>query len=175
MLHDRIEDYRQTFERLFIQDEDMLNRLGQIHYPIPKTLAAAASASLDLHLRQAIGRLEHDGDLTRIRSLCDRGTAWGYQPEHAFLAKALSEALQRTISRLDPEADFATLTAPVELLLDASSLLGISPDLWQAQNHLVDASVRLSDLGVMGDPLRAVFANLASRLRISHDLLGWRP
>ncbi len=175
VLHERIDDYRQTFERLFIQDEDMLIRLGKIHYPIPKPLAAAATASLDLHLRQAIARLEEDGDLTRIRSLCERGSAWGYQPERAFLAKALSEALQRTISRLDPDGDFTTLTAPVELLLDASSLLGVSPDLWQVQNHLIDASVRLFDLGVMDDPLRAVFANLATRLGVSQDLLGWRP
>src|SRR5262249_9935187 len=62
VLRDRIEDYRRTFERLFTQDEDMLNRLGKMHYPIPKSLGSAASSSLDLHLWHAIARLEEDGD-----------------------------------------------------------------------------------------------------------------
>ena len=110
-----------------------------------------------------------------IRSLSERGSTWGYQPERGVLASAISEALQRTIGQFDPDADLGSLAALAELLLDAASLLGLTPDLWQAQNHLVDASVRLSDLGVMDDSLRAVFANLASRLRISQDLLGWRP
>ena len=175
VLQDRIEDYRQTFERMFTQDEDMLNRLGQVRYPVPKPLGAAAATVLDLHLRQAIARLEQDGDLGQIRSLCERGNIWGYQPDRESLAKSLSEALQRTLSRLDPEADLAALAALAELLLDAASLLGITPDFWQAQNQLLDASVRLADLGVMDDPLHTVFANLAAKLRISRNLLGWRP
>ena len=48
VLQDRIEDYQRTFERLLAQDDDVLNRLGQMHYPIPKPLRAAASSYLDL-------------------------------------------------------------------------------------------------------------------------------
>ncbi|MEA2632253.1 MAG: hypothetical protein QOE66_2472, partial [Chloroflexota bacterium] len=73
VLHDRIEDYRRTFERLFAQDEDLLNRLGRVRYPIPKPLGTAASASLDLQLGREIARLERDGDLSSIRTLCERG------------------------------------------------------------------------------------------------------
>ena len=62
-----------------------------------------------------------------------------------------------------------------EQLLDAATLLGIAPDLWQAQNQLLDLYVRLSDLGAMDDPLRSVFAKLALKLKICQDLLGWRP
>jgi alpha-amylase/alpha-mannosidase (GH57 family) len=175
VLHDRIEDYGRTFERLFAQDEDMLNRLGQMHYPIPKPLGAVAGASLDLQLRHAIARLEQDGDLTGLRTLCERGHTWGYQPERELLSQTLSEALQRTIGRLDPEADLPALAATAELLLDAAALLRIAPDLWQAQNQLLDVYVRLSDLGAMNDPLRSVFAKLATKLKVSQDLLGWRP
>jgi hypothetical protein len=172
VLRDRIEDYRQTFERLFAQDEDMLNRLGKMHYPVPKPLGAAASSSLDLHLGHAIARLEEDGDLGPIRTLCERGSTWGYQPDRALLAKTLAQALERSVSQLDRDADFAAMA---EQLLDAVSLLGIAPDLWEAQNQLIDVSVRLSDQGVMSEPLRAVLASLAGKLKIREDLLAWRP
>jgi alpha-amylase/alpha-mannosidase (GH57 family) len=175
VLEDRIEDYRRTFERLFAQDEDMLNRLGQMHYPVPRPLGAAAAASLDVQLFHAIVRLERDGDLGLIRSLCERGNSWGYQPDRALLANSLSEALQATISGLDPEADIAALAAHAELILDAAALLQVAPDLWQAQNQLLDRSVRLADLGVMDDQLRGVFVRLANRLKINEPLLGWRP
>jgi alpha-amylase/alpha-mannosidase (GH57 family) len=175
VLEDRIEDYRRTFERLFNQDEDMLNRLGQMHYPVPRPLEAAAAASLEVQLLQAIARLEQEGDLRSIRTLCERGCAWGYQPQHTLLSKSLAEALQSTIGRLDPSADLAALAAHAELILDAAALLGASPDLWQAQNQLLDASVQLADLGKMDDGLRTVFAKLAARLKISDHLLGWRP
>jgi hypothetical protein len=175
VLQDRIEDYRRTFERLFAQDEDMLNRLGQMHYPVPKPLGAAAAASLDVQLLQAIARLEQDGNLAPIQSLCERGNLWSYQPDRTLLAKALTEALQVTISRLDPDANLAALAAHAELILDAAALLGATPDLWQAQNRLLVRSVRLADLGVMDDQLREVFAGLAARLKISDHLLGWRP
>jgi alpha-amylase/alpha-mannosidase (GH57 family) len=175
VLRDRIEDYRQTFERLFTQDEDMLNRLGQMHYPIPKPLGGAASASLDLHLKQAIARVEQDGDPTLVRTLCERGSTWGYQPQRDLLAQSVAESLRRTIARLDPEADLAALANLAEQLLDAASLLGVEPDLWQAQNLLLDASVRLTDLGVLDPEIHAVLARLAGKLKLSPDLLGWRP
>jgi hypothetical protein len=175
VLQDRIEDYRRTFERLFTQDEDVLNRLGQVHYPVPKPLGAAAAASLDVQLLQAVARLEQEGSLASIRSLCERGNLWSYQPDRPLLAKSLSEALEATISGLEPGADLAALAAHAELILDAAALLGAAPDLWQAQNQLLDRSVRLSDLGVMDDQLRAVFGRLAARLKISEHLLGWRP
>jgi alpha-amylase/alpha-mannosidase (GH57 family) len=177
VLRDRIDDYRQTFERLFTQDEEILNRLGKMRYPIPKPLGAAASASLDLHLEHAIARLEQDGDLTPIRALCERGSTWGYQSERAVLAKSISEALERTIGRLAPEAeaDLTALAALAEQLLDAAAVLGIEPDLWKAQNRFLDVSVRLSDLGVLDEPLRTVFATLASKLKICQNVLGWRP
>ena len=86
VLQDRIEDYQRTFERLLGQDDDVLNRLGQMHYPIPKPLRAAASSYLDLELRRELDRLDTEGSLERIRSLYERGKTWGYQPEHELLS-----------------------------------------------------------------------------------------
>ena len=43
VLEDRFADYQRSFELLANQDEEVLNRLGQLSYPIPKPLRAAAS------------------------------------------------------------------------------------------------------------------------------------
>ena len=89
MLEDRFADYQRSFELLANQDEEVLNRLGQLGYPIPKPLRAAASTYLDIHLRDEIGRLvrgEADS-LDGIEHLVERGRAWGYRPERDVLEK----------------------------------------------------------------------------------------
>ncbi|MCA1685788.1 MAG: DUF3536 domain-containing protein, partial [Planctomycetia bacterium] len=134
VLHNRIEDYQRTFERLTREDDDVLHRLGQLRQPIPKPLQAAASSYLDLRLRQELERLEHDGGLESIGDLYGRGRAWGYQPETALLEKVLSEALRRTLRALAPSADLPALVARARQLLDAAALLGISAGRWEVQN-----------------------------------------
>ncbi len=175
VLQDRIEDYQRAFERLSRQDDDLLNRLGQLGYPIPKPLRAAASSHLDHRLKQELARLETDGSLEPIRTLHERGRTWGWEPDTALLAQELSEALRRIVRGLDPSADLPTLAAKVRPLLDAATLLGISVDVWEIQNQLLDAYRRLADSGLLSDPLREAFADLADRLSISRGLLDWRP
>ncbi len=175
VLLDRIADYQRTFDRLVTQDDDMLTRLVQMHYPIPKPLRVAAHSFLDLKLWEELARLEVGGDLARVQALYERGKGWGYQPERELLGKVLSETLERTLDGLDPEADLPALTAHASQLLDAAALLGISLDLWRVQNRLLVAYVELADSEAMTDPLRSVFANLAVKLNLSQDLLGWRP
>jgi hypothetical protein len=175
VLQDRVEDYHRTFEHLTDQDDDVLNRLGRMHHPIPKPLWAVASSHLDLRLHRELTRLEEGGDLAPIQVLYERGRTWGYQPEREPLTRVISEALRRTLSGLDPDADLAALASRAGLLLDASALLGVVPDLWQVQNQLLDAFIQLSDSDAMPEPLRQVFVELAVKLDISPDLLGWRP
>ena len=75
ILQDRFADYQRSFERLAVQDAEMLARLGQLSYPIPKPLRAAASTYLDIHLRDEIGRLARGEavNLEALEELCDRG------------------------------------------------------------------------------------------------------
>lgn len=177
VLADRFEDYQQSFERLANQDEEVLNRLGNLNYPIPKPLRAAASTYLDNHLRREIARLEEgeETSLSGIEHLRERGRAWGYIPESSILEKDVAEALRRTLGGINPEADLAAITARVELLLDATSLLGIKPDIWQIQNQFLTAYLELSQTSAITEPLRATFAELATRLNVSPNLLGWQP
>ena len=51
----------------------------------------------------------------------------------------------------------------------------VVPDLWQVQNRFLNAYSRLAESQVMDAALRAAFAKLAAGLKVSQDLLGWRP
>jgi hypothetical protein len=153
----------------------MLNRLGQMNYPIPRPLREAASGSLDLQLRQELGRLGDDGSLARLQGVYERARAWGYQPDRGALEQTISRTVEKILSGLDPDADLPSLVAHAGLLVDAAALLGLSPDLWQAQNQLLDAFVQLTDSGAMTQPLRDVFSDLVTKLNFGHELLEWRP
>jgi hypothetical protein len=177
VLADRFEDYQRSFEHLANQDEEVLNRLGQLNYPIPKPLLAAASAYIDDHLQMEIARLEQgeETSIAGIEHLRERGKAWGYTPEKEVLEKVVAEAVERTLQEIHPEADLPIIIARIDLLLDATSLLGVKPDLWQVQNQFLGAFLRLSDTAVMDASLRERFAEFATRLNVSPTLLGWRP
>ncbi len=146
-------------------------------YPIPKPLHAAASAYLDLHLHDQITRLGRGEtvSLDVIERLCDRGRAWNYQPERDLFEKTLSESLLQTIEELDCHADVADITARAERLLVAVALLGLEPDLWQVQNQFLNAYARLAESQRMDATLHAEFIKLAIGLKVSQDLLGWKP
>ena len=175
VLRDRVEDYNRIFEGLADQDDDVLNRLGRMKYPIPKPLLAVASSYLDLHLKQELARLEAGGDLAPIQALFERGRTWGYQPERELLSKTISEVLERTLSGLGADADFPTLAARAGLFIDVAELLGVSLDLWQVQNQLLDAYIQLSESDALNEPLRQAFVDLATKLKLNPNLLGWRP
>jgi alpha-amylase/alpha-mannosidase (GH57 family) len=177
VLEDRFADYQRTFERLANQDEEMLNRLGQLRYPIPKPFHAAASTYLDVHLRDEISRLVRgeSGSLDAIERLWERGRGWGYRPEKDLLEKTLSESLLQTLEEIHQEADLTGITSRVERLLAAAALLELEPDLWLVQNRFLNAYTTLTESGVMDASLHHTFARLASGLRVSQDLLGWRP
>jgi alpha-amylase/alpha-mannosidase (GH57 family) len=175
ILRERFEDYQQSFERLADQDEDVMNQLGRLHYPIPKPLRAAASACLDHRLVQEVERLDRNGGLARLEQLLERGRSWGYQLDKEQLGQAIARQLQGVLQEVNALSDLAALTAHAGQLLDAAGLLGISLDLWQAQNQLLDAYAELAAAGPVSQPLREAFGQIAARLRVSPNLLGWRP
>jgi hypothetical protein len=177
VLEDRIAGYQRSFELLANQDEEVLNRLGQLGYPIPKPLKAAASHNLDAHLDAEIGRVVSGevASLDGIEQLVERGRAWGYRPERDALANSLAEAILRALEDVEPGAELFPVIARVELLIRAGKLLGLEPELWQVQNRFLSAFVELSESNAMVPSLRADFARLAGGLKISERLLGWRP
>jgi alpha-amylase/alpha-mannosidase (GH57 family) len=177
VLEDRFADYQRSFELLANQDEQVMNRLGQLNYPIPKPLRAAASTYLDIHLAAEIGRVARGevASLDAIEQLRERGLAWHYQPERGLLEKTLAEALSQTLEQIQPGASVAELTSRAELLLAASARLGVAPDLWQVQNRFLSAYLRLTESGAMNATLACAFQTLATGLKVNDTLLGWRP
>ncbi len=177
VLEDRIADYERSFELLANQDEEVLNRLGQLAYPIPKSMRAAASSYLDTHLGDEIGRLVRGAasTLDGIENLVERGRAWSYRPERDGLEKTLAEAMLLALDEIRPGAELSPIIGRVEMLIYAGKLLGLEPNLWQVQNRLLTAFVELSERSAMVPSLRADFARLAEGLKLSARLLGWRP
>jgi alpha-amylase/alpha-mannosidase (GH57 family) len=177
VLADRFEDYQRSFEQLANHDEEVLNHLGRLNYPIPKPLRAAASAYIDNHLVKEICRLEQGDEpsLEAIERLRERGKAWNYRADGEALGKVVAQSLERILGGIHPEADLAAITARVALLLDACALLGIRPELWQVQNQFLVAYLELSRATSLDDTLCETFAELATRLNLSPGLLGWRP
>jgi alpha-amylase/alpha-mannosidase (GH57 family) len=173
-LQDRFRDYQATFERLADQDQDLLNRLGQLHFPLPKPMRAAASAFLDHHLRTEIVALAGGGSLQRVRLLYERGLAWGYQPERDVLGRNVSNLLQQVLIEMHPTSDLPEAVARAGILLDAANLLGVTVDLWQAQNRLLDACARLQAADALPNGLRDLFGTLAIKMNLSPTLLGQR-
>lgn len=175
VLQERFEDYQRSLELLADQDEDLLPLLGKLHYPIPKAMRAAASVSLDRRLVQEIARLEVEGSLARLQHLVERGKLWGYQLEPEALGRAVARELRDVLSELNPLSDLPELTRRAGQLLNAAMFLGLTIDLWQIQNQLLDVYAELAGAGPLNPPLQEAFAFLASRLNISKGLLGWRP
>jgi hypothetical protein len=177
VLADRIADYQRSFELLANQDEELLNRLGQLGYPIPKPLEAAASHYLDTHFHEEIGRLVRGEvvSLDGIEQFVERGKAWGYRAQRDALGSSLAEAMLHALEEVRPGTDLAPVITRIELLIQAGKVLGLDPDLWQVQNRFLRAFVELSEEGAISPSLRAEFARLAGGLKISERLLGWRP
>ncbi len=177
VIRDRFADYDRVFERLANQDAELLNRLGQLNYPIPKPLRAAATAYLDGHLETEITRLAHGDAVTieAIEELAERGRAWGYRPESNVVDRGLSESMLFVLEQIKPGADLATITPRAERLVVAAKLLRIAPDLWQVQNRLLSAYAELTESQAMEPGLHAAFEQLATDLQVDRGLLGWRP
>jgi hypothetical protein len=175
VLQDRFEEYQRSFEQLADQDEDVLAILSRLNYPIPKAMLAAASVCLDGRLRSEIARLATDGDPRRILLLLERGRTWGYHPERETLRNLLAREMQAAVAQIHPQADFPALAERVGRLLDVAAALGVSIDLWRAQNCLLDTYGAIGAVAMPEVKLREAFARLAERLHMNAGLLGWKP
>jgi hypothetical protein len=175
VLQDRFADYEQSLERLAEPDEDLMDVLGKLRYPIPKATRAAAAIHCDHRLLQEILQLDSDDGLARIKGLLGRGRSWGYQPDRELLREYLTQILKAVVSEIAAATDLPALTGHAGRLVDAAILLEIGLDLWQPQNQLLDAYAEIQAAGDLSASLAEAFAHLLSRLHMSPELLGWRP
>ena len=173
---DRIEDYQRTFERLVTQDDDVLNRLGQMHYPIPKPLRAAA---LVVPRPQALARSSPGWRSTATWRAIQAPLRAGQDLGLSARARAARESALG-----GPGAD-PRRSRPGGRPARAGRPREPAPRRGRAARDLRSTSggcrtscstptSELADSGAMTEPLRSVFANLAVKLNLSQDLLGWR-
>jgi hypothetical protein len=175
VLHDRFADYQQTFERLAALDEDVIHSLGRMRYPIPRSMRTAATVSFDRQVLQQIMEPANGEALAKIKGLLDRGRIWGYQPDKEEFRQALRRKLRTVLEAIRSDADLPTVTAQAGQLLDTAALLGVTLDLWQPQNQLLEAFDAMEASKSITPAVREALGRLAERLSISPQLLGWRP
>lgn len=175
VLQERFADYQRLFEQLADQDAGMLRMLARLGYPIPRALWAAASVGLNQRLGKELQHLDGDLQLQRVRKLLDDGRVWGFQPDREAFSRLLMDELEGVLSELNPAADVGALVEEALRILDAVRLLGLHPDLWRAQNQLLDAGAGLKSNGPLEPAQEQVLTKLAARLKISENLLGWQP
>jgi alpha-amylase/alpha-mannosidase (GH57 family) len=175
VLQERFGDYQQSFERLAEPDEDVIYQLGRLRYPIPRAMREASTVCFDQRLLQEVARFANDDSLARMKHLIERGKVWGYQPNREVIGRAIVAELDGVMSEINPSADLPNLASRAGGLLDTAALLSITLDLWQQQNRLLDAYAEMRTAEVEKPPWAEAFAQLAQRLNLSADLLGWRP
>lgn len=175
VLQQRFADYQRMFDQLVEQDAGMLRTLTRLGYPIPKTLRAAAIVGLDHRLRQELEQLDGDGQLQRVKKLTEDGRSWGFQPDQEAFRAVLTQGVHEVLSEINRLADVPALVGHACRLLDAAGVLGIQPDLWEAQNRLLAAYAELAAEGPPDAAHHQALCQLAARLKVSEDLLGWRP
>jgi alpha-amylase/alpha-mannosidase (GH57 family) len=174
LTEDRFEDYAATLERLAAVDDWLVQDLGRLHYPIPRTLVAAVSLRVDRQLDALLEGLQEPSDLERIANLLQRSRVFGYRPDPwKLLERRITELLERRIARLEEDGLPEAALRAASLLLDAAALLKIEPSLWHAQNRLLRACRTLSSR-VQQDPLlRSLLEGFAPRLGLSKETLAW--
>ena len=177
VLEERFHTYQRVFEHLANQDEDALDRLGRLNCPVPKMLMVTASAHLDSQLIYILRKLEsgEEQSLESLLNLWERGKPWGYQFERVRTDAILARALASALGRIGEGVEIETVASRVDLLLEAINLLEITPDLWLAQNLLLDAYRQFEELGPVDPNILEVFSRMAIGLRIRPSLLGWKP
>jgi alpha-amylase/alpha-mannosidase (GH57 family) len=176
VLRHEFESYQQSFDRLFDQSQATLNTLARLRYPIPESLKAATSATLNRRLEAEVRQLAARGDSNVVKRLAEQGRSWGFWSADANrLQHHLEKQLDSVVGEASQAAELAALLPRTNAVLDAASVLGVRLDLWQAQNQLLEAYARMAD-SIRENPARQeAFMQLADRLDISRGLLGWRP
>ncbi len=152
----------------------MLNRLGQMHYPIPKPLQEAASSYLDLTLNQ------------ELRDSNPMATSRGFRDLRARPNLGLSTLPRAAVSRRSPRPSNACSarstptpisprSSPTQQSCSTPPRPGAEARPLASANQLLDAYVQLTDSATMTPLAPARFASLAVKLNMGQHLLGWRP
>src|ERR1043165_4213364 len=81
VLRERIAEYHQDFSRLADPDEDVVYRLGRLHYPLPRGMRTALSVSFDNRIADIALNLQADDAVKQVQHVLERGKAWEYQPD----------------------------------------------------------------------------------------------
>jgi len=124
-------------ERIFDQHRRMLDFLRDADVPVPTEFRQVARVVLQQRLAAALAQLG-DGQTPPepITSFWKDAARWDVKFYVPPLQAEIERSLPRVLARL--AADPPAHTARAEMLLDAAQALGVTPNLWPAQNAFYD-------------------------------------
>ncbi|MGQ9857774.1 MAG: DUF3536 domain-containing protein [Thermodesulfobacteriota bacterium] len=172
ILQDRFQDYIQTLDALAEHDLGMLEHLAAMAFPIPEPLVMAGTVYVNRRIERILEGLPEDGEaLEDAQQLLTRSVCWGYKPDRERWAQLLTAQLHLALEGLAGDAGMRQRgLQSAELILEAAQRLGVSLNLWRAQNLLVEScEQRWYSFGTSLSQVEA----LARRMKIKENLLPW--
>ncbi len=171
-LKDRVEDYQVMFEKLFDQDDALLQRLAALRYPIPEPMKMAAKVSTERRIREFARRLESPEDLQGFSQLLDQARQWGYRYEAGEWERLLLVLLEEAVRGLLKTDDISATLEKAGYILEAAEVLKIKLNLWNVQNLYVEVCRQRA--AFLQDHKEAV-TSFASRIQLNPGVLSLGP
>jgi hypothetical protein len=171
-LKDRVEDYQVMFEKLFDQDDALLQRLAALRYPIPEPMKMAAKVSTERRIREFARRLESPEDLQGFSQLLDQARQWGYRYEAGEWERLLLVLLEEAVRGLLKTDDISATLEKAGYILEAAEVLKIKLNLWNVQNlYVLACNQRASFL----EAHKEAVTSFASRIQLNPGVLSLGP
>jgi len=132
ILEPTLQELRQYYRRIYEDNAALMLGMSDLGIPIPKALTTPLGFVLNRELRE---HLEADPpDIEALRRAGEEFSRWPAQIERASLGLAASRRVGSLLQTLAESPQDVTLLERICELLEALAKIGLSLNLWQAQN-----------------------------------------
>lgn len=167
-LKERVDVYRNQFDRFFDQDSALLKQLGFLKYPIPEPMKMAAIVATEDRIRKLVTQIRDEEDLQSISLLLDQAKPWGYRPETGRWERFFLLVLEKKVKSLGTTTKIPAILQQAEYILEAAGILRVPLNLWNIQNLFVAVCTeREKDFQEHGEQVRS----FALRILLSPQVL----
>jgi alpha-amylase/alpha-mannosidase (GH57 family) len=127
-----MEEFEDTYQRMFEQHCGLMAFLQEADMPVPKAFRTAAEFALNLDLRNAFGESEIVAE--RIRGLVDAIAKWEVPMFDVGLEYSVRRKAEALMAKLQRDTTNRGLLSEIEKTIELSQSLPIDMNYWQLQN-----------------------------------------